>query len=110
MASGTIVNNNSTGSSNSLKLPDGTFIQWGLVSVTTNASTSSAFKYKGQSTVTFDEPFTTVPYVVTNVRDNAAYWNSEHASTTTTSVEINVGGNTNNATKSADWIAVGRWK
>lgn len=110
MATETIINKNSVGTANGVKLPDGTFIQWGLVQVTTNSSTNSAFPYRGQTIVTFIEPFTTTPYVLTNIRENAAYWNSEHSLCTTTSVEISIGGDTNNATKSADWIAIGRWK
>ena len=96
--------------SNALKLIDGTFIQWGLASVTTNASTSSAFPYKGESTVRFTEPFVDTPCILTNVRDYAGWWNSAYSSATSSSVVISIGGNQNNATKSVDWMAIGRWK
>ena len=96
------------------KRPDGTLIQWGRASVTTNTATGNGyFPYGGDVTITFPTPFVgNVPILLVTPLESAGYWNGGTCGTapTLTQAVIGIGGDTNNATKTACWMAIGRWK
>lgn len=105
----------STNSSTSgyLKMPNGVLIQWGKQNVTTNASDGATRKYRGTTngTVYYPIPFVgNAPAIITNLRDNAAYWGS--SASTTTNLDrctLNIAGNAS-GTRTVDWLAIGMWR
>lgn len=96
--------------SNYCKMPDGTLIQWGSVNITPS-NPGSPFAYSGGKNVTFEIPFLqgTTPIVITSPRENGGYWNSGAINISSTLCHIIIAGNTQ-AEKTANWIAIGRWK
>ena len=93
-----------------IKTPDGTLIQWGSVNITPT-NPGNPFPYSGGKNVTFGIPFLqgTTPIVVTSPVENGGYWNSGAINISSTLCHIIIAGNTQ-AEKTANWIAIGRWK
>ena len=96
-------------STNYCKMPDGTLIQWGKVSITTGTA-AVPFGYRGVAAVTFAMTFVSLPAVITSPEDDGGYWNSGSNTITNTSFTASMAGNLQSVTKNVDWIAIGRWK
>ena len=96
------------------KSPDGTLIQWGRASATTNSSTGNGYlPYGGDVTITFPVPFVgDLPILMATPLESAGYWNGGTRGTapTLTQAVVGIGGDQNNATKTVCWMAIGRWK
>ena len=90
-----------------IKLPGGTLIQWGVQSVTIDTNAARYFKKKGSATVTFTLEFAEAPTVVVTPMESGAWWNATCNSTTTTSINVHMAGDTT-GTRSVYWIAFGR--
>lgn len=83
-------------------------IQYGTVSVKTVTQVgSTAFSYRGTETVTFERPYSSPPSVFANVLDWSAYWAATASGSSNTTLNIELSGNSNNATKYVSWLAIG---
>ena len=101
------VTNNS--GSDYCKMPDGTLIQWGRVSVTTG-STKADLGYNGYSIVSFPIDFNSIPVVLCSPEENAGYWNASATYISKTLFAAYIAGNQQNTSKNVMWVAIGRWK
>lgn len=82
-------------------------IQYGRASAKTTSGGSTAFPYRGYTSVTFSKAYASVPTVIANVEDWSAYWTATATAIATTSFVIELSGNANNSTKTVSWIAIG---
>lgn len=101
---------NNISGTNYCKMPDGTLIQWGIISVTTGTSTSSLNYYHGYAPVVFTTTFASTPTVVTTPEENAGYWNSSVANLQTTGCNVFLAGSLASTARNVMWTAIGRWK
>ena len=101
------VTNNS--GSNYCKMPDGTLIQWGSVSMACTTE-GGPLGYYGTATVNFPVAFKTASYVIIpTIQEVASYWNANGYVSSTTQGVVCIGGN-NTVSKNVRWFAMGRWK
>ena len=92
--------------SNSLQVGN-ILIQWGLETIKTNSSGTTAFPYRGTKVVTFSKAYSSAPIGFANVRDWSNYWTSNANTTSNTTITLDVAGNQNNVQRYVGWLAIG---
>ena len=108
MATESIANISTTNGTGYTKFPDGTLIGFGRISLTTVGD--------GDKTIseTFNQPFTTTPYVVANQGSDSNTWSYlSIAATTISTTGFTIKANSFESGSSnvkISWIAIGRWK
>lgn len=91
---------------NYIKLNNGFIIQWGSISIPITSSGGVIGGYYGYKAITFPIAFTKTPSVMTNIVENAGYWNASVYSPSTTGCTI-YGAGDRGVTQTIYWTAVG---
>lgn len=99
---------------NYIRYANGLQVCWGKgITVSTSGSkqgTNSMRPYYGVTNITFPAPFVVAPSVSSQVDENIAWWVSNANNISATSFDLTIGGDQNNVSKPAGYIAIGRWK
>lgn len=105
-----IIESGSNSNGNYIKFSDGTMIEYGSATISTNNSSGGIFPYLGGSYITFPTQFLNSPVCFSNIYEDSAYWNSSVTNVSPSQANLAVSGDRNNTSHIVMWLAVGKWK